>query len=132
MFEILEAFRRRASRRAFRRHIEHSLALHRRGEVRTDGLQSVSVVNRLEIRWRARDVHPWDAADRADVKARKFDEQLYSDTEAAISRLFRALPHVDVIDVEVLDRDYDIPIMAGTVDRSDLKGCGPFGCVWRG
>jgi len=45
---------------------------------------------------------------------------LLEDTEAAITRLFRALPQVDVIDLSVLDQTTDDVLMSGTVCRSTL------------
>ena len=87
----------------WRRAVVDSLALHRRGEARKDGLALVSVREKIEIRWRARLAHPWDLDLPDNKKEAAFVEQCHADTEAAIQRLFRALPGADVIDFKVLD-----------------------------
>lgn len=77
------------------------------------------LTNRLEIEWRARDVHPWDRHDPPDRRALLYVRQALSDTEAAIMRLFQGLPQLDVIAVRVLEHNSDRVIMAGTVYRSE-------------
>jgi hypothetical protein len=107
----------------YRRGIEHALALNLRGEVREDGLSLSRVLNRLEIEWYARDIHPWDR-DRdlpPEDRAYLVVQQCLSDTEAAISRLFENLPQVDVIEARVLEPKSKIPIIAGTVCRSGFE-----------
>jgi hypothetical protein len=84
-----------------RRRIERALALHVRGEVRSDGLKLWRLSNRLEIEWRARDIHPWDRHDPPDKRASLFVRQSLADTESAITRLFQALPQVDMIALTV-------------------------------
>ena len=106
----------------FRRSVEDALALHRRGEVRSDGLKLHGVSNHLEIRWRAREIHPWDRdLLRGSRRQAAFAEQALADTEAAILRLFEKLPHVDVIELSVLEPASETLIAAGTVHRSELK-----------
>jgi hypothetical protein len=105
----------------YRRGIQRALALHSRGEARDDGLKLEKLTNRLEIEWRARDVHPWDRDDPPDKRALLFVQQSLADTEAAITRLFRALPQVDVIALTVLEHNSESVIMAGTVCRSELE-----------
>jgi hypothetical protein len=105
----------------FQRGIEHALALNLRGEVREDGLTLSRVLSRLEIEWYARDIHPWDRDLPAEDRPYMFVQQCLSDTEAAISRLFERLPQVDTIDVRVLERRLNMPIIAGTVSRSGLE-----------
>jgi len=105
----------------YRRGIERALALHLRGEVRNDGLKLKKLSTRLEIEWWARDIHPWDRDDPPDRKAWLFFRQSLADTEAAITRLFQALPQVDVIALTVLERNSESVIMAGTVDRSAVE-----------
>jgi hypothetical protein len=46
--------------RLYHHRIKRALALNSRGEARRDGLTVDSVSSRLEIRWRARGIHPWD------------------------------------------------------------------------
>lgn len=103
-----------------RRKVRRALALHQRGEARGDGLALVRVRNRLEIRWRSRDVHPWDTNLSAGHRAQIFQHQLAADTEAAIIRLFDALPHIDRIDLQVLEPASENVLLAGAVHRSDL------------
>jgi hypothetical protein len=74
------------------------------------------------VRWRARDIHPWDA--QASNKAQLFGEQLLADTEAVILRLFKTLPQVDVIDLKVFVPTSDSMIMSGVVHRSELDSVG--------
>lgn len=104
-----------------RHRIRHALALQRRGEVRPDGLELASVCSRLDIQWRARDVHPWDCDLPCETTARMFREQSLTDTEAAILRLFNALPQVDVIGVTVLEPTRDTALIVGKVHRSAVN-----------
>lgn len=115
---LLEMFLRKLDAWRHRRNIDHALALHRRGEVRSDGLVLKTVCNRMEIQWCARDVHPWDRHEPPCARESLFVQQSLADTDAAITRLFEALPQVDVIDVKVLKHPSESPIMAGTVHRS--------------
>jgi hypothetical protein len=101
-----------------RHRIEHALALHRRGEVRSDGLTLTAVSHHLEIEWCARDIHPWDRDSDRWEREDQFAEQSYDDTDAALSRLFKALPEVDVIDFKVVHPDSHERILAGTVSRT--------------
>jgi hypothetical protein len=48
-------------------------------------------------------------------------EQSLDDTEAAICHLFLALPHVDVIDLKVLEPSSENVMIEGTVNRSDVN-----------
>jgi hypothetical protein len=92
--------------------------LHLRGEVRSDGLDPINLTTQLQIEWRARDVHPWDRGLLSPARrAAAFVEQSLVDTEAAIHRLFEALPQVDVIALRVLDRTSEAVIISGTVSR---------------
>jgi hypothetical protein len=74
----------------------------------------------LEIRWRARDIHPWDAGVSAERKAELYHEQLIAVTEAAIFRLFEAMPQIDQIDLQVVEPSSDAVVLAGSVHRSAL------------
>jgi hypothetical protein len=104
----------------FQRKIGRALALQRRGEVRTDGLKLLQACTKLEITWSARDIHPWDREDPPDRKAARLVDQSLEDAEAAIRRLFEALPEIDVITVSVVESGSDKIIMAGTVHRSSM------------
>jgi hypothetical protein len=104
----------------FWRKIERALALHRRGEARSDGLQLTSAKTTLHIEWLARDVHPWDRGRSRDQTERLFSEQCLADANAAISRLFAEVPVLDAIEVRVLRDPAQAPLLAGVVKRSDL------------
>jgi hypothetical protein len=108
-------------RKAFREHkvIQESLALHHRGEVRRDGLSLNRASHHLEIEWRARDIHPWDRTDDTEIKDSLFAEQSAADADAVLSRLFKALPEIDVIEFRVMHPDSCELIVSGTVERSD-------------
>jgi hypothetical protein len=101
--------------------VERALALHSRGEVRRDGLKLTKLTNRLEVEWRARDVHPWDRDNPPERRALRYVRQSLADTEAAIKRLFQNLPQLDVVALTVLEHDSDNVIMAGTVHRSETE-----------
>jgi hypothetical protein len=121
MWRRLENLIQRLDGARYRRGIERALALHLRGEVRSDGLKLKKLSTRLEIEWLARDIHSWDRNDPPDRKAWLFFRQTLADTEAAITRLFQSLPQVDVIALTVLESNSESVIMAGTVSRSALE-----------
>lgn len=77
-----------------------------------------SASHRLEIEWRAREIHPWDRATEPREREALFAEQSIADTDAALSRLFNRLPEVDVIEFQVIHPDSGQRILAGTVERS--------------
>lgn len=104
----------------YRRKIDRALALCERGDIRKDGLTAVHVRGCLEIRWRARDVHPWDRDCVPNEKEVIFAEQALADTEAAVYRLFERLPEIDVIELRVLEPNSEALIATGTVNRSAL------------
>jgi hypothetical protein len=104
----------------FWRKIERALALHRRGEARSDGLQLTSAKTTLHIEWLARDVHPWDRGLPRDETEQLFSQQCLADANAAISRLFAEVPVLDTIEVRVRRDPSQAPLMAGVVKRSDL------------
>ena len=123
MKQLFERCFRKLGLWQFRRSVEGALALHRRGEVRNDGLKLDGVHSHLEISWHAREIHPWDRDIlRGSRKQAAFVEQALADTEAAILRLFEKLPHVDVIELSVLEPTSKRLIAAGTVHRSELSG----------
>ena len=118
MWQVLQASLRRLQGRQDLRRIENVLRRIGRGEVRRDGLQLDKVSHRLEIQWRARDIHAWDRDLPFERRALIFVEQTLADTEAVINGLFESLPQVDVIDLAVLEPESDHTMMAGTVSRS--------------
>jgi hypothetical protein len=121
MWQLFELFIRHFDTWRYQRNVGRALALYLRGEARRDGLTAETRCHRLEIQWRARDIHPWDrdlicAGERRPL----FLEQSLADTEAAIYRLFEALPVIDVLDITIFDHTSDNIIIAGTVCRSML------------
>ena len=106
----------------YRRGIDRALALHMRREARRAGLTLKRLSHRLEIEWCAREIHPWDRNKPEHERASLYSQQSLADTESAITRLFEAMPQVDVIDVTVREHDSENVIMAGSVDRSAAGG----------
>jgi hypothetical protein len=123
MWNITRIWGHRRGLRKYKHRINDALALQERNEVRSDGLALHSTRNRLEIRWRARDVHPWDCGLSAREKERAYFRQLMEDTEAAVVRLFERLPEVDEIDLKVLDLQSETILVSGTVQRVSLTSC---------
>ena len=118
--DSISALRERFRLWHWRRSVTNSLALHRRGEARKDGLLLVDVRQKLEISWRARSTHPWDCNLPDTRKEAAFVEQSLADTEAAIQRLFRTFPGADVLDFKVFDVESDRVLIEGIVSRLDL------------
>jgi hypothetical protein len=114
------------------RSIEQALALNRT-EVRPDGLRAEKTSLRLTISWRARNLHPWDLDLVGDRRARKLVQQTFLDTEAALERLFKLLPEVDVIDLTVLETDarrHGI-LMSGSIVRREFEAWHPSSTLMR-
>lgn len=109
------------SEEVFYRKVERSLALHRRGEARSDGLRLSFARTILQIEWCAREIHPWDRDLPLDELERRFSTQCLYDTHAAISRLFAQIPAVDTIELCVRREPSQPPLLAGTVDREDFR-----------
>jgi hypothetical protein len=107
-------------RERFTDKVAESLALHKRNEVRADGLLLERTCNRLEIHWRARDVHPWDSDLSGKERESAFLRQVMDDTEAALLQLFERLPEIDEIDLTVLDVQTENVWLSGTVHRTSL------------
>jgi hypothetical protein len=105
----------------FWRKVERALALNRRGEVRSDGLQLTSAKTTLRIDWVARDIHPWDRDLPSETTERLFAEQCLDDANAAIARLFAELPVLDTIELSVRRDISRPPILSGTVHRDSLR-----------
>ena len=120
MWPVVEIVLHRLEKTIHRHNIERALALHRRGEVRSDGLKAVRTSNHLEIEWTARKIHPWDRGQSRDGGFAFFDQTL-ADTDAAAARLFEALPLVDAITLRVFDPVSGAAIIAGTVYRSAIS-----------
>jgi hypothetical protein len=104
-----------------RRMVTRALALTPRGFVPDDVLILNELSARLRLEWRTRDLHPWDRDLPESRRAERFRDQTLSDTDAAIERLFRILPEMDVIAIRVREpRAPNRLILAGTVTREDL------------
>lgn len=105
--------------RLFKGRVLKALALTPRGGVADDVLQLSNFAVRLTVEWIARDVHPWDSDLPSELRAEKFVAQSLTDTNAAIQRLFRLLPEVEVIEIRVLDPNSRAPIIAGSIIRDE-------------
>jgi hypothetical protein len=105
--------------------LSKALALHRRGEVRSDGLSLLDVSIKLTVSWRARDVHPWDRDLPEEKAAPRLLDQTLHDTEDAVERIFSAFPQANALELSVFESDpaSDRVIMAGLVVRADLGRC---------
>jgi hypothetical protein len=120
MLQVVEILFRRLGAYCYKRSLQRALALYLRGEVRRDGLNLTAATTHLEIEWQARDIHPWDRELLSpSQKARAFVEQALADTEAAIYRLFSALPQVNLITLRVREQESERLIISGTVLRRD-------------
>jgi hypothetical protein len=125
MWRLLQSFPRKLALWRYHRRINRALALQLRGEARSDGLTVDNVSSRLEIRWRARDIHPWDRHLARYEREVMFAEQALTDTEAAVFRLFERLPEVEAIELSVLEPKSETLIAAGVVHRSDVYATRP-------
>jgi hypothetical protein len=119
MFEKIRQFRSAFHGRRFRRRVVTALAVNRRGEARPDGLSLNYCHGRLELEWRARQVHPWDRELPLARTARLFVEQCLEDTEVALRRLFAVLPEIDLIDFKVTHPLSGALILSGSVTRQE-------------
>ena len=132
---LFDSVLRRLSPRTDRMGVENALALYRRGEARREGLTLTQVSHRLEVAWRARQIHPWARGCEPEEQGRRFAEHSIADTDEALSRLFRELHQIDVIDFKVIHRDSEQLILAGTVERSARvprpRGMSPRTRLWQ-
>jgi hypothetical protein len=124
MWPILNGYFRKLQLRLYQQSIDRALALHRRNEVRSDGLTLESVRNRLEICWHARDLHPWDSGLSPEQQESAFNQQAMVDTEAAVHRILEGRPEVEEMEIKVLDPHSSALLASGTVRRSALESTG--------
>ena len=118
MLQVLETLLQKLGAHCYERGIKRALALHLCGEVRRDGLNLGGVTTHLDIEWWAREVHPWDRGLLSpSERASAFVEQALADTEAAVHRLFAALPQIDAITLKVREFGSERLIISGTVLR---------------
>jgi hypothetical protein len=109
------------SQRIFFAKIHRAMALHWRGEVRSDGLRLTAARTVLQIEWLARDLHPWDRDLPRARAQREFSAQCFDDTDAALTRLFNEIPVLDAIQVCIRREAADAPLLTGTVEREDFE-----------
>src|ERR1700721_477179 len=69
---LFDSVLRRLSPRTDRMGVENALALYRRGEARREGLTLTQVSHRLEVAWRARQIHPWARGCEPEEQGRRF------------------------------------------------------------
>ncbi len=119
MLKKMDDCRAAFARRRLHRRVIRALALNKRGEARSDGLSLSHFQNRLQIEWRAREIHPWDRDLPLARVTRLFAEQCLRDADAALKRLFATLPQIDVIEFKMLDPNSGASILSGTVTRSE-------------
>lgn len=124
MWPILSGWLRKVQLRIYEHSIDAALALHRRNEVRSDGLTLESACSRLQICWHARNLHPWDSGLSPEHKESAFIQQAMEDTEAAVLRILERRPEVDEIEVKVLDPHSGVLLASGTVRRPALNAEG--------
>jgi len=109
--------------------VAQALALPPRGGIRNDvlRLKSFRVSGHcLQVEWRARDVHAWDRDLPPSRQAELFSEQALKDTDAAIVRLFRMLPDIEEIKLQVVKpMSFGGVIFAGVVDRGSALAPAP-------
>ena len=103
------------------RRVHRALALPPRGGVAKDILLLKQLFVHLRVEWFARDVHPWDRDLSKERQAELFTQQCLEDVDAAIPRLFKELPEIDVVEIGVLDRESNAKIITGVVNRENAR-----------
>ncbi len=101
--------------------VQGALALRPRAAMRSDRLELTAIKTTMRLEWVARDIHPWDRWTQQPQAERLFARQCLADAEAAIMRLFDQMPEVDEIDLSVLRRPTEPPLLTGIVNRRDLE-----------
>jgi hypothetical protein len=122
MRSLLRSLRARWKLLYVRRLLDSALGLHRRLEARADGLTLVDYSMKLIVRWRARNVHPWDRDLPDEQIAPRLVDQSLHDAEDAVERIFRAFPEASALELNVFESDpaSNRVIMSGLVIRSNL------------
>jgi hypothetical protein len=125
MRSLLRNLRAAWKLRRVRRALGNALALHRRGEVRPDGLSLLEGFIKLTVSWRARDIHPWDRDLPEDRAVGRLLDQTLHDTEDAVERIFSAFPEASTLELNVFEKEpaSNKVIMSGLVERSDVGRC---------
>jgi hypothetical protein len=125
MRSLLRELRAAWKLRRVRKGLGNALALHRRGEVRSDGLVLLDASVKLTVSWRVRGIHPWDRDLPEERIAVQLLDQTPHDTEAAVERIFAAFPEASTLKLNVLENDpgSNRVVITGAVDRSDVGRC---------
>ena len=117
----LKAFFTHFFKPSIQRTVRRALALRPRGAIPNDVLVLNSLRlsgHRLQLEWRARDIHPWDRDLPPTRQAELFSKQALQDTDAALIRLFQRLPEIEQIEFQVLNPlAFGGVILTGVVDR---------------
>jgi hypothetical protein len=87
-----------------------------------DGLSLKHLENRLMVEWYARHIHPWSRfLDIPDQQIEQmFAEQCLDDANAALERLFSAVPEAEIIDFKVVHPQSGAVILVGSVTRKEV------------
>jgi hypothetical protein len=120
ILRFLQKLHRRLKPKSLRKRVNRALALHRRGEVRADGLELRNMKTTIRVEWVAREIHPWDRQIASRLKERLFARQSLEDVDAAITRLFEQLPEADAFEVRVLREGDNRLLFHGRVERADV------------
>lgn len=101
--------------------VVQALRLHLCGVPHRDDPKLMDMTVRLQVRWRARELHPW-YHDLPDQAARELAQQTLSDTDTVLERIFAACPDADVIELTVIEPNPDgnRRVMFGTVRRDEF------------
>ncbi len=121
MWKFLRRLRSNWRIRRLHTSIQSALALNRHGEFRPDGLCPINPSLRLQLKWHARGIHPWDSNLPPDKAIPRFVEQTLLDADSGIRRVFEILPEIDAVDLRVLETNSDKTLMAGTIDRAKFE-----------
>ena len=110
--------------------VSGAIAVKTRGCCPADYIVTTKVSARLRVEWRARETHPWDRGLPPLTQAEMYRDQVLRDTEAAIIGLFKVLPEIHEVEIQVLDsREPAKVILAGTVNREDVSASYKFASV---
>src|SRR5262249_12729418 len=89
-------------------------------------LQLRQLTGHLQVVWQARALHPWDRDLPSARRSELFSEQTIADTDVAVAKLFRLLPEIDTISIQVRAPEVDgSVILAGTISRASVAASSP-------
>ena len=75
----------------------------------------------MQVEWIARDIHPWDRSISCELKERLHTQQCLDDTQAAIDRLFYAIPTLNSLRIRVFSESPRSLLITGVIKRNQLK-----------